>query len=122
MNTIIITGNLTKDPTTKKTNSDKLVVSSTLAVNRPYTKDQSDFFDFEVWGTQADYVARYGHKGDRAEIIGSMESFEYEKKDGGKVFGWKVKVSNINIYASKGEKKSDKPNESAEDMPDDLPF
>ena len=126
MNKIILTGNLTKDPMAKTTTNEKTVVSGSIAVKKAF-KDGADFFDFEVWENQADYLVRYGHKGDRVELVGSMESYEYSKKDGTTAKGWRVRISEISVISAKSDEpkatsESPKTFDAVEETNDDLPF
>ena len=115
MNNIVITGNLTKEPTVVNTKDGKLIGKGTLAVNRPYNREITDFFEFDVRDSAADYYTRYAHKGDRIEIIGIMESHEYENKNGEKVYRWVVRVSAIQLLP-KIRTKSEEEKEEDDDM------
>ena len=126
MNTIAITGNLTKDPILERTQSGKAICKGTLAVNRAFGKE-TDFFDFDTWEQQAEYLSKYGRKGDKVEIVGSMENTKYKNKNGDSVNKWYVRVAFITVYnqAKIGDTKAEAA-ESVEtdfdDIDDDIPF
>ena len=121
MNNITISGNLTREPTVSRTTTEKMVASGTVAVPRTFktnAENDTDFFDFDVWESQAEYLTRYGHKGDRVEIAGSMECQKYTKKDGTIAKNWKIRVTNISVFS---KQQSEQPKQSkVED--EDLPF
>ena len=59
INTVVLTGRLTKDVDLRITNTGKSVASFTLAVDRNYKSDQqADFLNVSVWGKQAENPAR----------------------------------------------------------------
>lgn len=126
MNNITITGNLTKDPMTSRTPSDKLVATGTIAVNRQFGKE-ADFFDFDVWENQAEYLSKYARKGDRVELVGSMENHKYQRKDGTTSSKWVVKVIFVNVISSKGTASQEEVEETfdslnIDELDDDMPF
>lgn len=127
MNTITLTGNLTKDPILERTTSGKAIAKGTIAVNRNFGKE-TDFFDFDVWEQQAEYLSKYGHKGDKVEIVGSMENTKYKNKNGDNVSKWAVRVMFITVYNpmknndSKVAVAESKEEIDFDDIADDIPF
>ena len=103
MNKVILTGNLVRDPELKQTPSGTNVVENTIAVNRD-RKDangeyQTDFIPFVAWGGQAEYIARNGRKGDRAEIVGRWQQREYTDRDGNRRRVDEVQVENLSVFS-----------------------
>ena len=82
MNKIIITGNLTRDPELRQTESGKSVTNFTVAVRRPFKPDETDFFPVVVWGKQAESCAKYLSKGRKVGVSGFLYSREYKAIDG----------------------------------------
>ena len=123
MNCIQITGNIVQDPQAKTRSSGKMVVSLRIAVNRKFKGEkQADFFDVSCWGQQAEYADRYARKGDYAEIVGSMESREYEAK-GEKRTAWGIVASSISLKSEKKEEaRKPEPKRIEEEEDDDLLF
>ncbi len=124
MNNITLTGNLTKDPIIERTSNEKIVAKGTIAVNRPYNKDLVDYFDFDIWESQAEYYSKYAHKGDKVEIVGIMENQRYESKDGTLVSKWRVKVNSIAIFAKAqvNDQKAKSKVAEDDDLHEDMPF
>ena len=96
---IVIAGNLTKDVEVREV-SGKKVANFTVAVSRPYKNDEgnyeSDFYDCQVWGGQAEYMAR-GKKGDVAWAVGRHEARNWTDKNGQKRRDWRVNAVNCGI-------------------------
>jgi len=103
MNKINITGRITTDPELKTTNNDINVCSFTLAVKRPRTKDTTDFVNCTAWRQSAEYLSKYGRKGNLIGVSGTLTSRKYEDKDGNKRTTWEVQADDVEILSSKGE-------------------
>lgn len=87
VNTIMIMGNLTKDPELKTVGEgDRAfnVVRFSVAVNRQTKKDhpEADFFHVEAFRGKADAIAKYFHKGSRILVRGEMHFDNYQDADG----------------------------------------
>lgn len=81
MNSVNLTGRITKDVELKTTPSDNKVVSFILAVDRGY-KDKdgnklSDFVPCIAWNNQADFMSKYVKKGNLLEITGTIQVRNY---------------------------------------------
>lgn len=103
MNKVILTGNLVRDPELKQTQNGKSVISNAIAVNREI-KDangqyQTDFIDFTAWGNQAEYLARYGHKGDRVELCGRWQQRTWQDRDGNNRRADECMVENLSVFS-----------------------
>lgn len=101
MNNCNFTGRLTTDPELSTTNGGVSVCSFSLAVKRPRVKDTTDFINFVVWRNSAEYLCKYGHKGDMVEIVGALSSRKWEDKDGNKRTNYEVIVDDLRINGSK---------------------
>lgn len=127
MNSICIVGNLAREPELQKTQSGASVVRGAVAVDRSFKKEGQptcDYFDFAAFNSEADFIAKYAHKGDRMEATGRMESRIVEK-DGRKTTYWTLIVERATIR----NKPTEQPKEAKEepkqpifDPNSDLPF
>lgn len=81
MNKVILSGNLCQDIELKHTQNGKSVVTNCVAVQREYKNESgtydSDFINLVIWGAQAEYLSRYGNKGDRVELVGRWNTRKY---------------------------------------------
>ena len=83
MNTAILIGRTTADIELKTTPQGKSVVSFSLAVKRPYTKDTTDFIDMVAWNKTAETLAQYVKKGHAIAISkGHIETRTWKDQEG----------------------------------------
>jgi len=83
VNTVILIGNLARDPELRYTNNGKAVANLTVAVNRGFGKDnEADFIRVVVWEKQAENCANYLAKGRKVAVQGRLQVSSYEAKDG----------------------------------------
>ena len=92
MNQIALSGRIGGEVELKYVpNSGKAVASFSLAVQRPFTKDKTDWFDVVLWDKSAEFAANNLKKGEQIVVHGYMY-FDQWEKDGvkhtrGKVTG-----------------------------------
>lgn len=132
MNKVILSGNLCQDVELKQTTSGKSVVTNCIAVQREFKNDKgeydSDFINFVIWGTPAEYLGRYAHKGDRVELVGRWMVSKYTANDGTTRTDNKCVVESIRAFSR--QPKEEQPQFNTEEQPrfeelskfDDLPF
>lgn len=135
-NSVILSGRLTADPELKTTQSGVTVTSFSIAVNRSYTKDgksQADFINIVAWRNTAEFVTKYFTKGSLIGIEGSIQTRNYEDKNGNKRTAFEVVANQVHFLESKrnSEQESDNsstmPNADTTDFSEigtdeDLPF
>lgn len=92
INKVVLVGRLTKDAEIKKTNNGTSVVDFTLAVNKD--KEHADFINCRAWKQSADFLGKYGKKGQKWAVGGRCESDQYEK-DGQRIFIQRVVAENV---------------------------
>lgn len=122
MNKVILIGNLTKDPELEKTNNGVHFCRFTLAVQRKFAnangEKEADFLNIIAWRAQAENVAKYLKKGNKAAVSGTINTRSYDAPD-----GTKRNVTEIN--ADEVEFLNTKPSEEFTPVDiddDDLPF
>lgn len=87
MNKAILMGRLAADPELRRTPNDIAVISFTIAISRPFSKDgvqQTDWIDCVAWRQTAEFISRYFNKGKMIMIEGSIQTRTYEDKTGNK--------------------------------------
>ena len=93
MNSINLTGRITKELELKYTQSGTAVGSTTMAVDREFSKEkETDFIPLVAWGKTAEFIATYVPKGGRMEVSGRLQVRNYEAKDGSKRTAFEVVV------------------------------
>jgi len=87
-NKVILIGNMVADPELRATPNGVNVCSFRIAVGRRYVKagepQQSDFIDIVAWRNQAEFVSKYFSKGKPILVCGSIQSRNWEDKEGNK--------------------------------------
>ena len=88
INSVVITGNLTRDPELRHTPSGTPVCGLRVAVNSRRKQgdewiDKPNYFDVTVWGAQGENCASYLFKGRPVAVQGRLDWREWEAKDGG---------------------------------------
>ena len=79
MNSIAISGRLTRDPETVSMQDGNKYSKFSLAVDRTYHKDKTDFIDVIAWNKTAELVERYLVKGRQVIVQGSLQIDTYER-------------------------------------------
>lgn len=86
MNKVILSGRIVADPELKTTPNGVETTTFRIAVNRDYAKQgeerKTDFFNVVVWRKTAAFICQYFHKGDGINLVGNLQSRQYEAKDG----------------------------------------
>ncbi len=98
MNRVILSGNLTRDPEVRYTQSGKAYARVGIAVTRPYAKDRekaTDFFTF------VEFCGNYLKKGSRIIVEARLQPSNYENKDGVKVNTLEIVAENIEFGDNK---------------------
>jgi single-strand DNA-binding protein len=83
VNHIVLIGRSGKDPEIRYFESGMVVARLTLAVNRPVKDGQTDWYDVEIWGKQAEIVGEYVKKGTQIAIEGKIRWDSWTSKENG---------------------------------------
>lgn len=86
-NTITLSGNLTRDPELRYTDSGRPVSTAAVAVNHRYQtggdwQERVSYFDVVAWGGLGEHIAKSLHKGDAIVVTGRMEQRSWETDTG----------------------------------------
>ena len=107
INNVVLMGRLTAAPELKTTQSGISTVRFSIAVERRYNKQgeerQTDFIDCVAWRQTAEFVSKYFNKGSMIAVEGSIQTRNYEDKNGNKRKAVEVQVDNVSFCGSKGE-------------------
>ncbi len=106
MNKICMIGRLTKDVEVKYTKSNTPVASFTLAVNRRFAKEgeqQADFINIIAWSKTAEFCSKYFKKGQQIGLVGRIQTRNYEKENGTKVYVTEVVAEEVYFAGEKKE-------------------
>lgn len=107
LNCAAIMGRLVADPELRTTNTGVQVCSFTVAVDRSFVKAgeerQADFIDVVAWRTTADFVCKYFHRGSMIAVDGTIQTRNYEDKNGNKRKSTEIIANNVNFCGSKSD-------------------
>lgn len=103
INNATIMGRLTADPELRTTDSGLSVTSFCVAVDRPMTKDKTDFIDCVAWRQTAEFVTRYFHKGSMIAVQGAIQTRNYDDKNGNKRTAVEIVAGNVSFCGEKKE-------------------
>lgn len=82
LNNITLMGRLTRVPELRATQTGKFVTSFTIAVDRDYARQQTDFIDCVAWGGTAEFVNNYFAKGQMIALNGRLQMRDWKDKHG----------------------------------------
>lgn len=104
-NVCVLQGRFVADPELKTTGSGTPVTTFRLAVDRSYTpkgeERKADFIDITAWRNTAEFACKYFAKGDLCIASGSLQTRNYEDKNGNKRTAYEVVASEINFCGGK---------------------
>lgn len=101
LNKAILMGRLTANPELRQTPNGVSVATFSLAVNRTYNRDMTDFINIVAWRQTADFVSRYFTKGQQVVVEGSIQTRSYEDKQGNKRVAVEVVADQVFFAESK---------------------
>lgn len=113
--TIIIVGNLGKDPEMRYTPSGQPVTSFSVASSRSYNNpngekvEETTWFRITAWGKQAETCNQYLHKGSKVLVEGRLVPDKnggprvFQRQDGTSGASFEVNASTVRFLSSRGE-------------------
>lgn len=122
MNSVTITGRLTKNIELKYTNTQMAVARFTIACDRQTKEKGTDFIPIVVFGKQAENCDRYIGKGSMVGIEGRIQTGSYEK-DGRKVYTTDVIANRVEFLGGRREEHvSDEQVANFDMVQEEIPF
>ena len=105
MNKVFLKGRLTADPEIRKTANDISVCNFSIAVNRRFDREKTDFINCEAWRRTAEFISKYFTKGKEIAVCGELHIDKWYK-DGETKYLTKVSVDEVEFCGSKSENKT----------------
>jgi single-strand DNA-binding protein len=113
INSVVITGNLTKDPELRSTPGGTSVCKLRVAVNSRRKDgstgewvDKPNYFDVTVWGAQGENCANYLSKGRPVAVQGRLDWREWEAQDGSKRQAVEIIADSVQFLGSRSDNPS----------------
>lgn len=95
MNKCFIVGNLTRAPEARTTPNGVSVTTFTVAVQRRFKRDETDYLNVVTWRGLADNCARYLVKGQKVAVCGEIQTRSYEGQDGQKRYVTEIVADDV---------------------------
>ena len=116
LNNVTLVGRLVRDAELRYAKSGTAVCKFTLAVNRRFNREETDFIDCVCWKGLAENVANYTGKGSLVAVQGSIQTGSYETKDGQKRKTWEINCDQVVFLDRKKEDGQSKPKDQWDDL------
>ena len=126
-NTVILLGNLTRQPETKFFDQTPKC-SFSLAMNRKWKgkdggeRDETCFVECVAWGKTAGVVQKYASKGDPLYIEGRLTLDQWTAQDGSKRSKLYVTVNNVQLLGQKPQGQQEQAGDDRDGMYEGSPF
>ncbi|MDP9187868.1 MAG: single-stranded DNA-binding protein [Actinomycetota bacterium] len=108
INSVVVTGNLTRDPELRSLPSGTSVCKLRVAVNSRRKDGQSgewvdkpNYFDVTVWGAQGENCANYLSKGRPVAVSGRLDWREWETQEGQKRQAVEIIAESVQFLGSR---------------------
>lgn len=111
MNQVTLLGRLTRDPELKYTPSGKAFCRFSIAINREFNREETDFINCVAWDKRAETIAEYLRKGRRILVQGRIQTGSYDK-DGQKVYTTDIIVDKFEFIDSANSNNNGQSNSS----------
>ena len=105
MNSVQLTGRLTRDPEVRYTDGGLSIARFTLAVSRRFKQEGSpdaDFIRCVAFGKTAEFIEKYFSQGRKMDLNGRIQTGSYTNQEGQKVYTTDIVVENVEFGESKG--------------------
>ncbi len=138
--TLIVVGNVGRDPEMRYTPSGQAVTSFSVASNRKYTSSNGEqisetiWFRISAWGKQAEICNQYLKKGSRVLVEGRLTPDKasggpriWQKQDGSSAASFEVTAQTVRFLSTRSESEAGGQGQDAGEMAtapaeDDIPF
>jgi single-strand DNA-binding protein len=105
LNQVVLVGRLTRNPEVKELDDGKRLSGMTLAIPRSFKNAEgeyeTDFIEVKLWNQIAENTAEYCKKGDIIGVKGRLQTDNYEKENGEKVFKLNVIAEKVTFLSSR---------------------
>lgn len=104
MNSVQLTGRLTRDPEVRYTDGGMSIARFTLAVNRRFKSENgpdADFIRCVAFGKTAEFIEKYFLQGKKMDLNGRIQTGSYTNQEGNKVYTTDIVVENVEFGESK---------------------
>lgn len=104
INTITVSGNITRDPEIRFTPSGQSVCTFSVAVNRSWQnrqtqewEEQTSFFDVKAWAQLGQNISDTVSKGSRVVVSGRLEQRSWETDQGERRYAFEIVADDVAV-------------------------
>jgi len=101
VNLVALVGRLTRDPDLRYSQSGIAVAKFSIAVDRPFNRDETDFFDIVAFRKLAELAAQHLTKGRQIGVTGRLLQERWETQEGEKRSRVVVVVDELTFLGAK---------------------
>ena len=109
LNVVVLMGRLVADPELRQIPSGISTCTFRIAVDRNFVKQgeerKADFIDVTAWRQTAEFVSKYFQKGSMIAIEGSLQTRQYQDKNGNNRTATEVLASQVSFCGGKAAEK-----------------
>ena len=108
INKVILVGNLGRDPEVRYTQNGNAVANINLATNEVWNdksgqrQERTEWHRIVVWGKQAEIAKEYLSKGRQIYVEGSLQTRQWEDKDGHKRYTTEIRCQRFVMLGGRG--------------------
>lgn len=111
MNKVILLGRLTKDPDLTFGSSNGIAVCKfTIAVNRQYNREETDFINCIAFRKTAELITQYTSRGKQLCVTGELRNNNYQLQDGTTRYSTNVVVDTFELLGNPNSSNSNNNN------------
>ncbi|WP_404830397.1 single-stranded DNA-binding protein [Staphylococcus shinii] len=121
MNIVAITGRITKDLELRQAGQTQ-VTNFSLAVDNPYKKDDTSFFDIVAFRKTAELLNEYCGKGSKIAVTGNLKQERFKDKEGNNRSVVRIVADRIEFLDNKGQNNQDQAPSQKQKSPASNPF
>lgn len=119
LNSVLIEGNLVRDPEKKELDNGSKLCLFSVATNRYFNQDNEkksevSFFDVEVWNKTADLCLKTLSKGRGVRVVGRLKQDRWTDKEGRNHSKIKLVGENVEFKTKFDKKPSEVPTEDSD--------
>ena len=133
LNSILVEGNLVRDPILRATAKGTFVCTFSIATNRYYRQEadlekEVSFFDIQAWGKLAEKAEKIGRKGRGVRVVGRLKQERWTASDGKNHSKVLIVAEHVEFRPEFKKENAEKPTENCvvepvdDEYPNDIPF
>lgn len=107
MNKVIEIGRIAADVEVKTTGNGVSVCAFSLAVRRRFPDQNgeylTDFFRCVAWRNNAEFLRKYGYKGQKIAVVGNLQNRSYDANDGTKRYVTEIICDDVELLERKDD-------------------